>query len=853
MGVVWLRWRAEVRAKWRTTVVLTLLVGIGGGVALTAIAGARRADTAMPRFVAYTLPDDGSVLFGSNPFSPPPVHGSAAYSLAPPPYAQRVVRLPQVATYFRKLYLFMVPGRARGSSLGSLNVFGAADASMFRGVDRPVIVAGRLPDPANPVQVAVNELAAEKGHLRVGSSLRLSAYSASQVRNGGLTAGISGGATRQQPAGPSFIVRVAAIIRLPSDVSAIGPIIAKQDVSYEGQENLYTTPAFLKRLATGLGIPVQQMPVMGFYSFRLRHGAADWNAFAAAVSGQAHAQAGAQQLGDVFGTDSAASSAERGIRLEVVALLVFGVLALLVTLLLVGQALARQVMLEGNDYATLRSLGATRAQVLGIVLLRAIVIGGVGGALAFVVAVLASPIMPIGLARQAEIHPGFDVNLSILVSGMVVVALLMVARAVVPAWSVSRRTALHVGDDNRASRPSRVVAALSRTSASPSAVIGVRFGLEAGRGRSSVPGATAMVGAVAAVAALAAALTFATSLGHLVDSPRQQGWNWDVLVGNPNDTSDREAQAGALLARNPLVGSYSAIAMIGSVTIDGAAVPAIAVDPLEGSVYPPLLEGRAPRAANEIVLGTGSLKEIHKRVGQAVQVATPAGSMTLRVVGRMISPSVGDLFTNGLGQGGWVSGRLLRQIEAHAPTAANGPPPVVFTLFAIRYAPGASAHAAFASLRRDFGATVLRQLPAEDAIDLQSVDGLPFVLSGLVVLLGAASIGNTLVTFVRRRQRDLAILKTLGFVRRQVSSTVAWQATSFAVVALLVGLPVGVAGGRWAWSLVASNIGSVSPPLVPALAIALVVPAALAVANAIAAVPGWAAGRVAPALVMRSE
>jgi hypothetical protein len=40
---------------------------------------------------------------------------------------------------------------------------------------------------------------------------------------------------------------------------------------------------------------------------------------------------------------------------------------------------------------------------------------------------------------------------------------------------------------------------------------------------------------------------------------------------------------------------------------------------------------------------------------------------------------------------------------------------------------------------------------------------------------------------------------------------------------------------------------------VPALAIALVVPAALAVANAIAAVPGWAAGRVAPALVMRSE
>jgi len=853
MGLVWLRWRSELRGGWRGLAMMALLVGIGGGVALTAFAGAHRADTAVPRFVSYSLPDDGSVLFGDNPFAPPSVSGPDAYSLAPPPYARPVVHLPQVAAYFRKLYLFFAPGGVRGGPLGSLNVFGAADAAMFRDVDRPLVLAGHLPDPRSPFDVAVNELAADKGHLHVGSRLSLKAFSFSQVANGGLTAGINGG--NQPPSGPTFTVQVAAVIRLPSDVSSIVPIAAKQDVTYEGQENLYTTPAFLSRLASGLDVPVQQLPVMNFYSFRLRHGAADWKAFSAAVatvSPLAQAQTGAQQQGDVFGTQAAAASAERGIRLEVVALLLFGALAALATLLLVGQALARQVVLRGDDYATLRTLGATRPQVLGIVLLRAAVVGVLGGALSFVVAALASPLMPIGLARQAEIHPGFDVDLSILVPGLFALALLVVARSAVPAWRVSRHTSQYVREDNPAAHHSRVAAALARASAPPSTVIGVRFALERGRGRTSVPVVTAMVGAVVAVAVVVAALTFSTSLDHLLATPRQQGWNWDVMVGNPNDTSDREVQAGALLSRDPLVGSYSAIAILGSLPIAGASAPVVAIDPLRGSVHPPLLEGRSPRAADEIVLGAKTMREVHKNVGQEVKIATPAGPMTLRVVGSMISPSVGDLLTNGTGEGGWVTGAFVRQLQAHAPADVNGPP-VAFNLFVVRYAPGASHAAAFANLRRDFGATVLRQLPSEDAVNLQSVAGLPIILAALVTALGAATVGNTLVTFVRRRRRDLAILKTMGFVRRQVVATVAWQATSFAVVALAVGLPLGLACGRWSWSLVASGIDSVSPSLVPAIYVALVVPAALLVANAVAAWPGWAAARVAPVVIMRDE
>jgi ABC-type antimicrobial peptide transport system permease subunit len=148
---------------------------------------------------------------------------------------------------------------------------------------------------------------------------------------------------------------------------------------------------------------------------------------------------------------------------------------------------------------------------------------------------------------------------------------------------------------------------------------------------------------------------------------------------------------------------------------------------------------------------------------------------------------------------------------------------------------------------------VLRQLPSEDVINLQNVDRLPAVLAGLVVLLGVATVGNTLVSSVRRRRKDLAILKTIGFVRRQLMLVIASQATSFCVLALLIGVPLGVVGGRWAWFLVASGIGSVSTPAVPVLAIAIVIPVTLVIANVVAAWPGYEAARTAPSAELRTE
>ena len=104
---LWLRARSELRSTWRATVLLALLFAIGGGCALTAFAGARRTQTAMPRFVAYNRPEDVSLFF-------PPS----------PEIAARVLALPEVAQTRRTPFLMV---STDPSKFGSTVVFGAAE------------------------------------------------------------------------------------------------------------------------------------------------------------------------------------------------------------------------------------------------------------------------------------------------------------------------------------------------------------------------------------------------------------------------------------------------------------------------------------------------------------------------------------------------------------------------------------------------------------------------------------------------------------------------------------------------------------------------------------------------------
>jgi FtsX-like permease family len=807
MAAVWVTARAELRRRWRATVLLAVLVGLAGGVVLAAVAGARRTGSAVDRFLAYNRPMDVSV---------------AGIDMA------AVARLPQVADADEGALVPLLPDTPSGPgdprSTGVIAAFATMHGRMGVTSDRPLLVRGRRPDPGRPLEVAVNEALAARRHLRPGDRLRAVAYSPRQFERGVDSSRIG------RPRGPALDLMVAGVMRHPTDLS---PVPIQQDVIYLGTDVAYLTPAFWAAhhgSAANLGV---------FVGLRLRRGPADLDAFTAAVRGL---PGGGQAMIEVGGeAEATARVAGRATRVQAVALLVFAVLAALAGLLVVGQAIARQVQLDAGDLPTLRAVGMTRSQLVAATLVRAGVVGAAGALLAVLLAVLASPLTPIGLAREAEIDPGMSVDVAVLALGGLGVLLVVPARAAVAAWWVTRATGGPNGGGEAPGRSSQVVDRLARAGATPSAVTGIRMALEASRGDTAAPARAAVVGAATAVVAVIASLTFAASLNHLVASPALQGWNWDVAVGNPNDNVDITAK-GELLAGNGDVAGYSLFQQaFDQVKIQGTTVPVFGMSPVKGAVLPTVLRGREARTPDELTLGPASLRRLRHEVGDVVQVEGAAGRRGLRIVGEVLLPNLSSDATMTTGAVLTVEG-----LRAVLPDARP-------TQFVIEYAPGTDPAAAYARLRRDFGPTVLRGLPPNEVENLRRVSDLPVLLAVLLALLGAATLGHLLVTVIRRRRRDLGVLTTIGFVRAQVAATVAWQATTLAAVALLVGLPLGVVAGRWAWVVVNKGLGSLAGPVTPTIALLVAVPVTVLVANLVAALPARAAAATRPAVVLRSE
>ena len=124
---------------------------------------------------------------------------------------------------------------------------------------------------------------------------------------------------------------------------------------------------------------------------------------------------------------------------------------------------------------------------------------------------------------------------------------------------------------------------------------------------------------------------------------------------------------------------------------------------------------------------------------------------------------------------------------------------------------------------------------------------------GLGIATGTmAALGLTLTASVRRRRRDLALLKTLGFTGRQLAATVAWQSSVAVGIGTVVGFPLGIVLSRTLSNLFAHDINVVPAPSVPRVTTAVIAVGALALANLVALIPGRIAARMPTALLLRA-
>jgi hypothetical protein len=685
-------------------------------------------------------------------------------------------------------------------------------------------LAGRLPEANEVKDVVVNPSAALDGHLHVGSIVRLRAFTPSSTQR------VLQGSD-EIPTGPNISVRVVGIVRTPSDLS-VAP--TAPGVVFEGQAEMLFTPEFFHQYharvaVAGVGLSYQLKNDAGLQKFL----ASVDRRFGHAVQ----VQPGSDDL-------AAAADAQHATHLEALALLLFGILAALLTLTMVAQAITRQAYLDASNFPTLRSLGMKRTQLALTGGLRAGFTVFAGALLAVGIAVLCSPAMPIGLARQAEINPGFAADWLVLVLGSVSLIVILTGWAVLASWRA-------VQASDRVSHPAESAGRRAsrgrwlRQSGFPTTTsVGIHMALDSRRG--SVPVRTMVLSAVVAIAAVCATVIFGANLNRLASQPHLQGWSWDVSVGNPH-SDDVSARANPLLSRNSDIAGFTAVSLSTSNVVFASphrheADGLFGFSAVKGHVLPPFTQGHAPRTSNEIAFGATTLRELGLNVGDRVEVTNGSIHRPLLITGQMVlTPSVVNNQVP-LGHGSLMTLGGLRSLDASAPV----------NVFLIRFADGVNHERALSELNQEFPGTVLQPILPPDIENLRRVDGLPNLLIALVALVALITLGHSIMVSVRYCRRDLAVMRTMGFVGRQISAVVAWQLTTIVAIGLVIGVPVGIVVGRWAWTLVTNQLGLPPNPMVPPLLV-IVVPISVIAANCVAYIPGRIAARARLSSALRAE
>ena len=684
-----------------------------------------------------------------------------------------------------------------------------ADANFSITVDRWKLLEGRRADPHRLDEAVASFEFARQFDVDVGSTVGLRFLPTATAARllpqylAGLADRVSGHANPLDLNtlwdGPSVTVRIvgieAAQFEFPPRGTVLPPLVMGR--------------AFHNRYASEL---VRE----DFMHVKLRAERKPQHAFHAAVK----QLAGGRNPPNYAETSSTSRDVQRSIHLQAVVLWALAGLVGVSVLFILGQAFARQAYGEDDDLPTLSALGMTRRQLVGLGMLRAGVIGALGSTVGIGIALVMSPIWPLGLARDAEPHPGFAVDWIVLGVGAAVLtsfAILAGGISTARLATYGRRTRLG------AVRQTRTSSVIRHSGLPVSAALGIRHALESGRGRAAVPVRSAMIATALAIATIVVAATFNASTNHLLATRHLYGWVNDAEISTLNLSAD-PVVAG--LTENPAIAAVAAGTGV-QLDIAGRTVNTVALDNVQRSVRPDLLEGHAPRHDDQIILGSQTLDDLGIHLGDHVPVRAGTKTTRMRVVGRALFSQTGDA-KGDVNQGAQITFAALRRLMPNAP----------LNLVRYRLTPEADP----AMVNAQISAAVVpfplhTPAPPTTITSFGRTDGLPEAVAAIMAVVAAAALTHAMVTSVRRRRRDFAILETLGCVRRQLSTTVATTATTFACVASLAGIPLGLIGGQWAWDAIANALGVPSEPTVSIAVITLVIMGMLLAANLIALAP----------------
>ena len=794
--------RAELRRRRRGLLAISVPCALVVTVVLTAVAGARRTTTAYDRFIEQFQGAHADVQMIAG------LRGRSDINFGNGTTAEDVIaalrRLPQVETLSRGAALLLGP---EGMD------FYTAVSVEERTINHFRVIDGRLPEGLD--EVALSRSAAKALQKRVGDEIEMQGTDPRQAERLMMEGDTS--VLQEAPVGPRFDFRVAGVVEGAGDVGSV-------DLS--GPYGLASAEFYARhRDAIAQFGPVVEV--------RLRNGFDDVPALRAEVE----RLTGGSEFVSVEDNTIEVDSVNDALDTQALALLLFAAIAGVAGLVGVGTAVTRQLAASGADTQILRALGLTRWQrttAFATVASPVIVVGvtlGVLGAMA------ASPLLPMGLARRAEPNPGFAFDAVALPLGAVILAVILTAIIGGSAWHASRADGARERDLLVRQELGRVNRWISRAGLGAVGATGLRLAFDPGPRSRPAPTRAALTAAILATGAVSGVLVFGASLANVVAKPSLSGFPWDAAAAAGSSMEDAEETVGTLMGDPDVAGVT--VGFISDTTVEGERTQVLATQFAKGGVGLTLLDGRAPVVPDEAAVGPKTLKRLPERDAKRLELRTEeGGTRSFRIVGTVDFPILNyPDYDDGI----WLP------YEAFDGLAAASGNSVVL----IKLAHGVDVDAkrpALEELGFDFENT---GAPARVA-NLDDVDGFPLALAVFLATLGAVTVGHALVTSPRRRRRELAVLRTLGLDQRQVGATLAVQATAVSAVGVLVGLPIGIAGARTLWALVANGMSVVSQPVVPPRVL-LVAPLSIVLANLLAVLPARRAAGIRPAEILRAE
>jgi putative ABC transport system permease protein len=529
---------------------------------------------------------------------------------------------------------------------------------------------------------------------------------------------------------------------------------------------------------------------------------------------------------------------------------VFGLVALFVSTFIIYNTFSLIVAQRTRELALLRAVGASRRQVVLSVVTQAFAIGAVASALGIVVGIAFGWLISAFLASIGFVptNSSLTVRPLALVPGLVVGVVVTVVSGLIPAWRASRIPPVAAMRDHRLEHtrfsPVRVATGIVLV-AIGGVLMAVALVTKPDRALTMVGVGMGSVFAGVAVLAPAFVSPMSSLLGAVPAALR--GITGRLARENARRNPKRTAATTSAV--------MIAVALVGFIAIVGESFRVATIDAIDravlgdfvvnsndvgfGGVSPMLTsqlnESDVVQAAAGLRVGVGTADGASTlflgidpaRMQQVIKIEVTSGSLdALGLDGVAISKKTADddhlgvgdtirahfltggdaqlvvrgVFDTELLQGN--NGLLISQelFEQVFPAAAQ-----IDLQVYVKLKPDVEPAAAKAALQ-----PVVAQFPPAQLQDLtefkkartepiQRFVTFIWALLLMAVLISAVGILNTLLLSVFERTRELGLLRAAGMSRRQVRSSVDWEAVIISIMGTLLGLAIGLLFG---WALV---------------------------------------------------